>query len=263
MVHPLDGPRFKIERASEHLDTLDRERTAFLADVDNRIVGRFEPETSNYIFNVSGDPPDLRWAPIVGEIAHNLRSALDNLTSALVTHRGNVVTNQTQFVIADTVLIWDAELKRKRLRGLSTDDIALIQELQPYHRANFALAHPLSRLGWLSNRDKHPDIHVAYVIIDNLLPLPPRISMPISANDTTGPMAMVMLNSGSSSGDRTEIARCLLPEPGPNPQMHMQLNNPIDISFSDSARGLTLNDLTHIRDEVARIYGIFEPLLRS
>lgn len=263
MAHPLDGPRLKIERASEHLDTLEQERGRFLADIHDRIVGHFEPQGSYYIFRVSGEPPDERLLPVVGEFAHNLRSALDNLTCALVEHRRNVVTKQTQFVIADTSDIWKVEIKRKRLRGLSTDDIAMIQGLQPYQRGHDAESHPLSRLGWLSNRDKHPQPHWAYAIIDQLFPLPEKISMILPANDTTGMPGAVWLNSGSSSGDRAEIARCWLPGPGPDPQMRMELNNPIDVSLSDSARGLTLKDLIEIRSEVARIYGMLEPLFRG
>ena len=87
---------------------------------------------------------------IAGEIIHDLRSALDNLTYE-VSRRNNddVEVKQTQFVIAD-----DEESYRNqqwRLRKLTEKQKNKVESIQPYNKED----KWASLLSDLSNRDKH------------------------------------------------------------------------------------------------------------
>ncbi len=57
----LHGCWLKVRRANEHLHTLDDEISRFLSSEDRRLIGQFEPDTSQYVSRVSGGPPPLRW----------------------------------------------------------------------------------------------------------------------------------------------------------------------------------------------------------
>lgn len=80
----LQGPLLKLERASEHLKTLDAEVVEFLEGEPYRTIETIEPETGDYV--LSGEilrPPPAHLGPIIGDIVHNLRSALDHLAYQL------------------------------------------------------------------------------------------------------------------------------------------------------------------------------------
>jgi hypothetical protein len=255
--HLAKGLRLRIERAANHEAALKDERKALLDHIDDRIVGYFEPQTSEYIFRVDGEAPRLEIGLLVGEFAHQLRSALDNVICALVRHRGGIVTTQTAFVIADTEEQWKSG--QGRLKGLSDDDRTAVHELQPYRKGDQARQCRLSQLHWLSLRDKHRLLHASYwVFQEPLFPLPEKLpGMPVPTNETTGPCAAFVLNSGESHGDRAEICRCLLDAPGPNPQMRMEGDPPLDITLSDSERPLRVDDLSEIRVTTQRVVGQF------
>lgn len=254
MDQQLERIDVRLKRADKHLDALNNE-VSILRDAKNSgIVGHFEPETSEYVFRVKGGEPSVDMGLSVSEFAHQLRAALDNLISRLVEMNGNTVTNQTTFVIADDCQKWKDN--RGKLRGLGTDQFAIVQEAQPYKRGDLALDDPLSRLGWLNNRDKHRFFHASYWVFKQpMFPLPETIPIPRPANDTTGPFAAMVMNSGDSRGDRAEICRCFLDNPGPNPKMSMDDDLPVDISLTDSERPLRLDDLREIRGAVGSIVG--------
>jgi hypothetical protein len=147
--HPLEAINWRIERADEHLTTLNRERQIFLAKEDRRIIGHFERDTSEYVFRVNGDPPDPRIGLIVGEFGHHLRAALDNLLWQLVLFRGGSPSRSTQFPIYESRERYLSS--RWMLRGISSDDRAVIQSVQPYHRGREAAhLHPLAIIAWLT-----------------------------------------------------------------------------------------------------------------
>src|SRR5688572_7642772 len=77
----LDGPRWKIRRAREHLDTL---KADFRPDPEtNRIVIE-EHGDWKYVVRAQLSDPDLRLCLITGDLVQNARAALDFLTWQLV-----------------------------------------------------------------------------------------------------------------------------------------------------------------------------------
>ena len=70
-------------------------------------------------------------AIIIGEIAFNLRSALDHLVWQLVRANGECPSNQNQFPIFDDENTYREEVKR-RLKGIGPYHQSVIETLQPF-----------------------------------------------------------------------------------------------------------------------------------
>ncbi len=107
------------------------------------------------------NPLPGEWNLQIGDIIHNLRSALDALTYNLaVKNLGREPTldevREIQFVIVDNREAWKRAAER-RLRHLGADAVVAIEGLQPF---NYQQPHQLSILRELSNIDKHRRILV-------------------------------------------------------------------------------------------------------
>jgi hypothetical protein len=257
-VDPLltDACKLRLKRADEHLATLDTTRSTFLDEVHRRIVIDLDPEEPKPGDEVCAtarvaQPPPLDIGVIVGEFGHNLRSILDYIVCDLVDHRGNTVTNQTAFVIADSESTWDNRCPNN-LRGLNSEDIETIKAVQPYIRCNPATEDPLSRLGWLSNRDKHRLFHACYVSRPEPTKIPQHWPPGIVSPNRSIRFDRRTLGTDSRS-DRAEIETACGILAEPNPQVDLDGDPPLDISLTDSERPLFLDDLRVIRVEVETI----------
>lgn len=152
----LNGIVAKIARAHEHFETLrsefrtarDRREYGLLTDVD--------PMTGEMAFRVRF-PYALRrrWGAMVGDIAHDLRSAIDQLVFQLAIVNGaNPEGWNTSFPICNSAEIFAARIGRS-LRGVSEEARGRIERAQPYHAGTDLARHPLLHLRELSNSDKH------------------------------------------------------------------------------------------------------------
>jgi hypothetical protein len=86
---------------------------------------------------------------VLGEICYNLRSALDYLIYELAAYDAKAPQDGTQFLICDTPQIF-ARDKASKLKGLSSEHVAGIEQLQPYNGC-----HWIKVLQTISNPDKH------------------------------------------------------------------------------------------------------------
>lgn len=284
MTESSDAIFLKIKRADEHLATLHEEMTAFVAD--REVIGQFEPDTSEYVFRVDGCPPPLNWGITVGEFAHNLRSALDNLLWSLIQARGKRPTPSNQFPIYEHVRLHKRKAKkpvlvpakdevRRLTKGVGPDDFAFIERAQPYHDGQLASRHPLALLGHLNNIDKHRFIHPAFAcfvvtihgheipIYDGIAALVEAAggarfpTTPHEANADAGEIIGWSYNTGMSGDDRTEIMRVTINPAGPDPKVEMQPSPAVHISLSDAERPMLFLDLVRIRDHVIEIHNRF------
>jgi len=83
IMHPLDGPRAKIERANRQIITLQQSVQGFFRDNLYEIrEAEHKSKAGNYPLRVKSGPQEfpIDWSVVIGEIAHDLRSALDGLT---------------------------------------------------------------------------------------------------------------------------------------------------------------------------------------
>ena len=68
----------KLDWASRHIDTLKKAMSDFVDDNPYHVVRNFDPQAKEHrasVVNVKPTPPD--WSLMVGDIIHELRSALD------------------------------------------------------------------------------------------------------------------------------------------------------------------------------------------
>jgi hypothetical protein len=166
MPHPLDGCRAKLARAAELWNELAASLVEFLQQGPYQPEGSFDAETSEWVvrFRVLDDAP-LRWGVLIGDVAHNLRSALDHLAWQLVLLNGAEPSWRTQFPI----FVEEAGYRRAsggqaQIAGMSEEDKERIDQLQPFrHAAGEARPHELAVLQFLSNVDKHRVVHTSLV----------------------------------------------------------------------------------------------------
>ena len=98
MLHPLAGCWAKVKRAKECIKNLNVEITAFLGSEPKpyRVVGKQDEQTGEYAFIASCPSLPPRFAVLIGEIIHHLRSSLDHLLCALVTQNGASITKKSR-----------------------------------------------------------------------------------------------------------------------------------------------------------------------
>jgi hypothetical protein len=181
MAHPLDGPRLKVRRAVSEIERLCREEEAFRRDAQYEVVrAEFDPRSGHYAYRlcVRRTPPLDAWGVWIGEIARDLRSALDDLVDQLVRANGKTPTPTTRFPIC-------LHRRGRRLPGgdwqyhgfeggepgsgraavglARPEHQAMIERLQPYHRRGWRHAgrcHPLFLLKEISDAGTHRLIRV-------------------------------------------------------------------------------------------------------
>lgn len=184
----LDGPRWKIVVANEDIDLLNYESQRFFGhNIGSAIVsGEADPQTGLYHLDPGGEvefPP--RWPVLIGEVAYNLRSALDQLVCQLALlkeptrdHNFCVVNHATFPLFLDpetaTTVKQSAKFTRGRLHYLRGEHITAIERFQPYNPGNRDAFNPLWLLHQLNNTDKHNIVVlVAKYILDPRFRLPP------------------------------------------------------------------------------------------
>jgi hypothetical protein len=154
--------RRKIERAEEHLKTLDDEITAWAKAVPspcamNKVCS---PDGTTYTFfiDINKQPPLDRWA----DCAHNLRSSLDNLIYAFAIRDTGIDPpakfDKLQFPIADSPEKFKE--KRYQISTLSPTTQAAIEHVQPFNRLHTELPPLMSLVRDFNNVDKHRLLNV-------------------------------------------------------------------------------------------------------
>jgi hypothetical protein len=168
-AHPLAGAQAKIERARQHLVTLQQEIRTFTNANPYGFVTELEEETGHYIVRAREYVERPAHAGlIVGDLVHNLRSALDHVAYALA-DLGKGATRNTAWPLVSDEKDWPSQ-EGLLLKGMLKGHRAAIKELQPYQARNAIYAGKLPRaeierrwtvhmhtlvIGRLDNLDKH------------------------------------------------------------------------------------------------------------
>lgn len=148
----LLGPRTKFKRVEEHFDQLYEEIRRFLDKPEPyRFFSEEEAGTGDKVYRVQViENPPPRFAAIVGDIVHNLRSALDLLAWQLVEAGGGTPGKNTMFPIRATKEAFETT-GLAQVNGASKDAIRILKALKPYKGGYAALW----RLHRLDANDKH------------------------------------------------------------------------------------------------------------
>lgn len=255
MAHPLHGYRLKLNRASGHLEKLKAEIQPWLDQHPYGIVGKYEPgPPEQYVFRFRVfDPPPDHWSLLIGEFAHQARSALDHLVWALVGLNDNTPTIRNQFPILHQREDWKGRHGVSRLHGVADQHIAWIENLQPYNRttepnarfaARLAMDDPLSLLSSLNNEDKHRVLVPAFGAMRSI------------GFDVVETRDIAPLNDiGNAVFERLEDGGApLLQVPvvstGPNPYVQMEINERIEVTVEQR---IELPDGTRLSREVMNV----------
>src|SRR5829696_2335396 len=100
MHESVIGAEVKIARAHAHFETVEREITRVVGNNAYTTPSEHDAECTEYRFTIEGLKPlrgDL--SAIVGDLLHNLRSALDHLAHGLIDAAGSRPTPSTMFPI--------------------------------------------------------------------------------------------------------------------------------------------------------------------
>lgn len=153
MSHFLDGAFERVKRTEKHLVDLNVEIRAFEEAQGEFRADKLNEEQIEVEHAKRGEVPlpmPGQVSILIGEIAYNLRAALDYLVYALAVLDSGVEQSGTQFPIEDTPDGFEARKKVGFLRGLNAAHIAGIERLQPYKGCDWTRL-----LRSLSNQDKH------------------------------------------------------------------------------------------------------------
>jgi hypothetical protein len=171
----LIGPVLKIQRASEHLGDLYARHRYFGTPHPYGIYTERDEEAKvvRYRFHLYKTiPPE--WSLIIGDLLHNLRSALDLIAWQLVEANGNRPDEHTKFPIGESEKAWEsgesgAKILQRKGHAIGDEPMAVLRTLKPYKGGDDAL-YALHRL---NIEDKHHLLIPAYgARIDTVLVFP-------------------------------------------------------------------------------------------
>ena len=168
----LDGVRLKRERARDQIKLLNSQIDTFLNAGDTGPYSasiNFDRDTSELTIVAKLERrADTMWGVQVGEIVHNLRSALDHAVNQLVIPDPK---SKNQFPIFIDVDRFQGDGIGKFLKGVNSKAVALVRSEQPFPKEDGGTGEgersPLWHLQELSNADKHRLIHVTGAMLQS------------------------------------------------------------------------------------------------
>lgn len=277
-MHPLDGPRLKLRRAEQHFDCLDEVIKGFLESNPYTFAIQPNPKPPKYVLvGKAKESPPLDWSAIVGDFAHNARSALNLLVfqlSSLPAQDGQRFNLQFP-IVGDAPRYADA--KNRELAGVPAPHEAIIEGFQPYNRAEGFATDALWLLADINNADKH-----RLVVAVGALGTVSAVSFGpgrLGSNVLVGRGASIRLGRGASvnfgdgfhyasvgdgviTEDGTVLAELTMSQPS---QVNMQPNLQIAIQFGEASPRVqgrpVLDTLKFILNRVKEVIGEFEKVL--
>ena len=181
MAHKLDGAVAKLNRAREQTHGLNEAiRETFESNPYRVMVAEREHRPDHYSLRLEPGQviaPPSDWSPIIGEIAHDLRSSLDLLACELALLKcRSVDIRSVYFPIvlygrkANRGGRWKRRWNGNRVALFKRQHGARIKRLQPYHRRNGQRRNFLWLLEELNNADKHRAIQTITVSARGISP---------------------------------------------------------------------------------------------
>jgi hypothetical protein len=163
----LPGVYAKIARAKEHRSILKSEVESWVKSNPYVVAYKVNAQRTRWRVVLAEKRPfdGVRWALILGDLIHNLRSALDHLYYAVAERYavGRLVDDeeirQRKFPMAPDPKKF-ADFKRKRSVGIPDRVWDIIEDQQPYKRRNRHAAALFADINRLDNVDKHHMLHV-------------------------------------------------------------------------------------------------------
>ena len=155
----LDGIAAKLARAEYGINNLSKDLRSFCNEQQRftTTVERPDLGETHLIFQGPNPVLSLGYSIYLGEIAYNLRSALDHLMWQLVLANYKLPTRSNEFPIFRDNSAYKRDSPRK-LAGVSKDSTAAIGLMQPFLKD--PRWFPLETLQEFCNIDKHRTLHL-------------------------------------------------------------------------------------------------------
>jgi len=272
----------KLNWAGVHLRFLQERVQAFIDSKPHEVEPQLDPDTGEIVIygEALREPPMQEWGVIIGDIVHNLRSALDHLVWALtLAHQSYPPPTpipkkgwghewrETGFPIytdpyppdhLGNLIPWATSKEPKSLWGIDPSLRADFQGLQPFNHGKDAPFQPLAVLNELWNIDKHRHLHLTnfYVILNDII----RHSTPEKH------LLWAKLEAPRPFKERTELGRVRKLGGGTVPLTEMDVNPTLfsDVAFPEGPpayRARLMQTLEGFHDTVAAILVKFQPHL--
>lgn len=150
----------KIGRADEHAKTLKKEILRWRDSNPYMVTRQHNADFTKHflVAHIGVEPPTVRWTLMLGDVVHNLRSALDHLVYAIaIAESGKNPPpddDNLMFPIRATGPGF-AKVEKVRLKSLRKEVKTSIEACQPYRRKHPDLPPLLLVLDELEKTDKH------------------------------------------------------------------------------------------------------------
>jgi hypothetical protein len=260
------GVRLKLRRAQTHVNTLKREVLRMKFPNADSVPGKDGWMVSRYM----GKIPPPRFAVMVGDVAHNARSALDHLAWQLAIANGTKPDRHNVFPIYTMRSQWMTDVECRDpsrglspLDGLSSAARQAIRDCQPFTTTatqKEAARTALFQLHRISLIDKHRTLHATNMCMTEELP---------KLTYYTGPDAKFelvwLVGSDYEVFPGQEIFkwRVLVPVGDQQIPMRSEITTPITVGFDLGKDSGGLIRVRRLREIVSEVTGIVENLIAT
>jgi hypothetical protein len=245
VAHPLESAKLKVERAHDHVRVFNQHVKRFLESDPYLIVRELENDGAQHVYSVRvcGKPPPYL-GTIVGDVFHNLRSALDSVVYDLSAPSIPTLTKRERRSIGFPIALDKGKYDPSPARFASEAAQTQIERAQPYH-GEIPADEPLGIIHELNRVDKHR--HVLVV---------PAIAMGAQWK-RPGTVVSESFHPLGPFEDGAELARFRLT--ARQPEVDMEFRPMFHVSLGDRAYPAS-TDLERCLDEFRmRVFPLFEP----
>jgi hypothetical protein len=218
----------KIGRAHYQIQDLDERFRAFAEDRAYTVGADYAPlpsgDLGHYVFRFEKPRvPNREWGVLVGEVVHNLRSALDQAVYAASASPSRV----NEFPVCRNPDDWNKR-SSKLLKGVPPAAVKIIRSAQPFQQRDVE-RHEFLLLHGMWNHDKHRLLHTTALVFGEPRP---RI---VSVADVAEIVQVEWLSEPIE--ERREVARVTIRPSGPNPKMTLEGRLPVGVAFAEGVAG--------------------------
>jgi hypothetical protein len=141
MPEPFAGPRLKIERAKHHINDLNRKVAITGESSLYQLTIHRNPQTGNDLLDI--EIHQIRadnLSPIIGDVLHNLKAALDITVNEVVHRRLGIYDDFTRFPVRETRDALVAATNGGKIKEASKEVTNFIVDvIKPYKGGNDAI----------------------------------------------------------------------------------------------------------------------------
>jgi hypothetical protein len=270
-AHPLAGCEQKLWRAYEHFELLQREIRDLKRELKPATFRTEQKPDTQDTFRTVVDQvnaPPLRLAVIVGDMVHNLRSALDHLVFelAFLGLRGKRIPERTAFPVSGTRRNWNSpHVQNDLLAGVMQKHRAMLYRAQPCYglkdqptpaTSRRRKRHPATDLNNLWNEDKHRMIQLA---VAAPFEVKPSILLRDCRERRMPKIHVGFLARPLKEG--TEVLTIPIIPTGPNPSVYVDIEVACEVCLRNGFPHRNL--LPNIGNWVEMVIRYFEPVFET